>query len=482
MRIINSRASQFHASPIMSLNYNQDRGIILAGDEKGTLHVYSEKLRHITSHFLHHQCIHSLDSCKDYIATISSDGQGILSDFKGFDPISLIGDTTQGLKSVDICPFNTSKLLTSGKEGRISLFDIRVKPSISFGVDHFYTIKDFKNGPCGSIKYCVGRCIWITENHFVSFGITDNTLKLFDIRNNKTYTAENTLERKISDVCKSHDSLSVLSEGNIISLNNWDLNVNSIYKTGLRVSQYSKISWQDSTSVLAISNCAGSVGYLCFNQISDEYLSKRRTFNNTSSKPSMYSNPTFFQTKSSTCEINSIQFLGTPYAVVTGDDVGNLRIWETEYPGNDIQTAVLPVGLSQSELDGMKISKFYDSESHKYQKDTIHVFEDPNAYADPEEVVLRSNYVPEKSAAPKASNLLTPVKKKRKTLDPIELGILADENDLKIVKEKRIVQSRLNYSTSEVNENHAPQGRRRGRKRSTGIKMDSLLNYGFTHK
>ena len=459
--------------------------MIIAGDEKGTLHVYSENMEHITSHFLHHQSIYALDSCKDYIATISSDGQGILSDFKEFDPISLIGDNSEGLKSVDICPFDTSKLLTSGKEGTIALFDIRVKPAKSFGVDHFYAIKDFRNGPAGpkAIKYCVGKCAWLTEYHFASFGLSDNSLKLFDIRNSKSYCAQNTLNGSIKDMVKTDGSLCALNDaGNILELNNWDLNVCNIYKTALKVNQYSSLAYQSCTSTLAIGACSGRINYLSFSPITPNKLKNRRIIKDYKMSQDTYSDPILYMTEVSHSEINAIKFLNTPFSVISGDDKGILRTWETESPGNDIDTAVLVPGLCLSELQRLRVNPLYDSKLKKYARETIHVSMDPKQFKDCEQQTLKSEYKRIDVQPTKSANLLTPMKKKRKTMDSfkaplVPVGMLTTLDKVKSPTNRPQVQSILSpfRDGMVIDENIAPQRKPRKSK----INMNSLFNYGF---
>ncbi len=469
MRVVNTLASQFHESSIMSINYNTSKELIFVGDEKGTLHVYSERLKHLTSFFLHHQSIYSLDSCQDYLATISSDGQGILSDLCQFDPIALIGDNSHGLKSVDICPFNTNILTTSGKEGLISLLDKRILPSISFGVDHYYAVKLFRNGKESSIKNCVGKCIWITENHFISFGLSDNKMKLWDLRTNKHHLAENDLGIAIHDICKMDGSITALNSNGIVTeMNPWDLSICNQWETGLKTSQFSRVSYQDSSKLLGIGSKSGNVGYLSFQDKLNSNYRQERMLGSFSNLP----NPIFYTFEGLECEINAFKALKTPYSFVSGDDAGNIRLWETESPGNDIHTAILQPDLTKQQLEIKKVSKFYDASKREHCTDTIHFSQSSNSYKGCLGTILHSTIEKQKLEPTKSATFLTPMKKKRRTLD-------RDDIQATMIDKPKVkgLQTRLSFGNSLNIENVAPKKKKQ---RKQKIKMDSLLKFGFS--
>eukprot|EP00834_Sanchytrium_tribonematis_P006595 NODE_500_length_6721_cov_0.845492.p2 type:complete len:504 gc:universal NODE_500_length_6721_cov_0.845492:3568-5079(+) len=493
-RFINTKSAHFHNSPIMSLKFCSSHQLILMGDEKGTMHVYKDDLEHITSHLLHHQSIYSIDCSEQYFVTVSSDGQAIMSNYENYDPIGLLGDSSQCLKSVNISPWDSNRILICGKEGKISLYDIRVNPSISFGVDHFKPIKTLQNGNVSGIKYCVGKGLWQTDNHISSYGVSDKTVKLWDLRNSKGCVAENILESQVLDICKAESSIITLTEkGVILDLNNWDLSIADRWQTNLSTSQYSRLAYQESTSTLAIGTTPGELAYLCFSPISYKNIFKRSLMLDykmgTDTIRSDYRKaPLLFKTESGFKEINAVEFMDSPYTVLTGDDLGNVRIWETERPGNDISTASLPIGADVGQIESKGIgTRFCDQiPAKKYAIESVHAFRDidQNRFEDP--LFIRSDFKKLSVAPTKAATLLTPMKKRRRTMDKelFDDKFIDDPNlsNLNTIENASpLYQSTINFwqsSNNIANENTEPSNLKRRRKKSK-IKIAPLIVHDF---
>ena len=77
--IFNTLASSFQEHPIKAISYSPTHRLIVAGSEKGTLQVFQEDLTYKTAFYLHHQGIQGISLAKDYLMTVSVDGQAILS-------------------------------------------------------------------------------------------------------------------------------------------------------------------------------------------------------------------------------------------------------------------------------------------------------------------------------------------------------------------------------------------------------------------